>query len=260
MVYVDSHSGAFLTWHSGSKILQRRSPSSLDLTVNSLSWRNFNLPILWHIPLSDLLLSVHLMTMLSPSQSSPEGLQTSLWRSWKSPFCLFETTIMKSIFPSKRSFQSPSALPLLSRPDVASVGNYHYVFIQGQPTEEAVVLEASAWVWWLCGRVAGKRDGWLLRRSIHVSDRSHTWADTYCGSDLPVAMLLTQSSFVGGSAPLLSLFQILPISASLWGVKAVQHFINCLINFNTAGSKSDWQINLSIISSTETMEMPLHDL
>lgn len=168
---------------------------------------------MWHILVSKLL-NVHVMTMLSPGHRSPERLQTSLWRSWITPFCFFETTIM-TIFPSKYSFQSQFSLPPLSYPNVASVGNYHYVFIQGQPTEEAVVLELAVWVCWLrrgtAGRRDGGRDGRLLRSPIHVSRRGHTWVGPYCDGDLPVTMRLTQSSSIWGSAELLSFHVCCPL-------------------------------------------------
>lgn len=84
-------------------------------------------------------------------------------------------------------------------PDAESLGNYHYVLIQSQPTEEAVVLEpAAGGCCWqhagMAGRTAVGRGGWLLKRPIHVSRRGGTRADAHCDADLPVAMQQTQSS------------------------------------------------------------------
>lgn len=158
--------------------LHWRNPSSFSWTcskksgwiANCLSKRNFNLRILWHIlaskfqcPLDDNAVPRPEFSWGTPDFSMKIQNDSSL--------VSLKTTIMTSIFPSKYSFQSQFSLPPLSHPNVASVGNYHYVFIQGQPTEEAVVLELSAWVCWLrwgtAGRRDGGRDGWMAAEEVY---------------------------------------------------------------------------------------------
>lgn len=67
---------------------------------------------MWNIPLPTLLITVYFTTVLSLCQRDP-GCRLSPWAFWIT-LCVFQTTIMTSIFPPKYSFQSQFHSPPLS--------------------------------------------------------------------------------------------------------------------------------------------------
>lgn len=82
------------------------------------------------------------------------------------PEWLFSVSLKTTITASISISLPLSSHPPLSDPKVASVGNYHYVFIQGQPTEEAVVLALSAGVLLAAWR-GGRKEGWMSAEDLY---------------------------------------------------------------------------------------------